>query len=64
MKTQEYLAKYLYDKLMLHFDTTLRQCNCDHNWQEYGHGYKCTLCDYYTGLNEDVNRLINKDKVA
>ena len=39
------------DKLKLHVD-------CEHEWVEHGFGYKCTKCDYYTGMWDELNELI------
>lgn len=39
------------------------QISCDHLWEEHGHGYQCEKCLYYTGMNTEMNELINKEKV-
>lgn len=39
---------------------TLKHMACDHVWFHYGHGYKCQKCDWYTGLNTKLNKLIEK----
>jgi hypothetical protein len=38
------------------------QMECIHDWQEYGHGYNCSKCQYYTGQNKDLNEIIRNEK--
>jgi len=33
-----------------------------HNWIKHGFGYKCKSCEYYTGYNIELNKLIEKLK--
>lgn len=33
---------------------------CKHLWTEFGFGYECDNCGYYTGMNGDLNKLIEK----
>lgn len=37
------------------------QSQCDHKWEEYALGYQCNKCDYYTGQNEELNKIIEKE---
>jgi hypothetical protein len=34
---------------------------CNHNFYPYGLGYKCRVCDYYTGLNSHLNAVVKKE---
>lgn len=36
------------------------EIDCNHKWDEYGHGYKCSECGFYTGMNATLNRLIDE----
>lgn len=38
----------------------IQEAACYHEWQSYGHGYKCSHCGHYTGQNTNVNNLIKK----
>lgn len=36
------------------------QRRCFHTFEEYGYGYECTSCGYYTGGNETINDAIKE----
>ena len=55
-KIKDYITK---QNIML-IKGYLSEINCKHKWQEYGGGYKCLKCNYYTGLNDTLNNLIKK----
>ena len=48
-------------KLQKRVDDLKIKIDCDHDWQEYGHGYKCTKCNYYTGLDQEINDIIKNE---
>lgn len=37
-----------------------KESRCNHKWNEHGFGYQCAKCNFYTGLNQDLNKLIKK----
>ena len=39
----------------------LKVLECNHIWTDYGHGYKCNKCEYYTGQWGDLNKLIKNE---
>ncbi len=38
----------------------LTYLSCPHKWSKHGHGFKCDICTYYTGTNENINALIRQ----
>lgn len=34
------------------------QSVCNHKWVEHGFGFKCMICNYYTGLYKELNDFI------
>jgi len=36
--------------------------DCDHDWKIYGLGHKCEKCDYYSGTDEELNKIIESEK--
>lgn len=32
--------------------------SCNHEWTAYGGGYKCNICDHFTGGHEQINHAI------
>ena len=38
------------------------EMECSHKWERHGFGFKCCLCDRYTGLNSELNKLIAQTK--
>jgi hypothetical protein len=37
-----------------------KEINCVHTWNPYGMGYQCEHCNFYTGLNTELNQLIKQ----
>lgn len=53
MKTSHsYLINQLSERLASDFNDFIVKQKCDHEWVEYGHGYKCEHCHHYSGLSE------------
>ena len=38
-----------------------KQLDCDHLWVHYGFGYSCARCNYYTGMNSTLNKIITEE---
>lgn len=36
------------------------QIICEHKWEEFGHGYKCAKCNFYSGDDSELNYAIEK----
>ena len=51
---------YIRNKCRSIIDENLKIMVCSHDWFKEGFGYKCSSCDYYTGLNDVLNREIEK----
>ena len=39
----------------------LKKAACRHQWKKFGYGYICRHCEYYTGMNTELNRIIRKE---
>lgn len=53
MKTSHsYLINQLSERIASNVNNFLIIQKCDHEWQEYGYGYKCEKCNHYTGMSE------------
>jgi len=37
-----------------------KQMDCKHVWYIHGHGYKCDGCDFYTGMNTELNAMVEE----
>lgn len=35
--------------------------HCKHEWYKYGFGYKCDKCNFYSGTNNTLNKLIESE---
>ncbi len=54
------IQKYLYRLFKIVRTNHLMVMNCKHEWREEGDGYICKKCDFYTGINWELNKLIEK----
>lgn len=54
------ISDFINNKNDLQIKQLLLQNNCDHAWNEFGMGFYCKKCDFYTGLNSYLNALITK----
>ena len=52
----------LLKRLNRHIKKVTQHLECDHEFVEYGLGYKCNKCDLYTGTNSEFNSEIEKKK--
>lgn len=52
------IQRYLCARALSVVTAHIRVALCDHEWVEYGHGYKCVKCKHYSGLNTEMNNLI------
>ena len=52
---------YIKEKLQPNVEKLIEQQNCNHDFYEYGYGYTCRKCKYYTGLNHKLNDIIKKE---
>ncbi|HJZ06351.1 MAG TPA: hypothetical protein VJ327_10975 [Patescibacteria group bacterium] len=49
--------------IMTDISTMQKQMICEHKWKKDGHGYTCQNpeCQYYTGTNDELNGIIEKE---
>lgn len=55
------INKYLLSSFSQQINKMLFIISCEHSFEEYGHGFKCPKCHYYTGTNKDLNNIIDKN---
>ena len=60
MKVNQYLSKQLSKELQEIVKLYLKQITCTHKWEQYGHGYKCLRCEYYTGYQPKLINMIER----
>lgn len=52
----------IFKRKMKHLFSTMKSdintAFCDHRFSEYGHGWKCTRCDEYTGMDKELNDIL------
>jgi len=63
-KSKIVLTDQLSKRLKAEFDEYLIKSQCEHLWKDYGHGFKCDLCQHYTGMNESVNKEIRNEMLT
>jgi hypothetical protein len=51
---------YIIERSMSSIAYFLRQAQCKHEWHKHGFGYKCDKCDYYSGMDQEINKMIEK----
>lgn len=61
MKAAQYLTNQLAERLLSDFNDFMIKQKCLHEWEKYGHGYKCKGCDHYTG-NSELTEIIKKEQ--
>ena len=55
------INQWLIDIYKRQSDEFWRHVTCvNHNFEKYGLGYKCSICDLYTGTNTNINKEIRK----
>lgn len=55
--------KYISNKTKQIIENYLNIINCNHEWKKEGYGYTCIHCDYYTGLDKELNKLIKIEMI-
>jgi hypothetical protein len=53
--------EYILDQCLKTIRETMKHMNCRHRWGKFGYGYQCDKCRWYTGLNSQLNKLIEKE---
>ena len=53
-KADFYIAKEINEQIK----ALSEQMICSHEWYYYAVGFKCAKCDYYTGYDNELNKLI------
>lgn len=56
------ITKELLDNLQRMIMIVHKQALCDHEFVKYGMGYKCNICDLYSGTREEWNKIIKEKK--
>jgi hypothetical protein len=49
---------YIAEELKECMQSDIEVMSCSHRWVKHGFGYKCNNCDFYTGTNGELNKLI------
>jgi hypothetical protein len=61
-KTNDKIREYLAEQFDRKLDEFNKQFRCKHKFEKYGLGYKCKECGFYTGTNDELNRVIKRKK--
>jgi len=51
---------YITEQNIKQISNLTKQIMCKHQWKKNGFGYKCFKCNWYTGLDENLNIMIKK----
>jgi len=54
------IQKHIYTIWKRLKDKYMDVLGCKHNWNHHGQGYWCEKCNYFTGKNHKLNKLIEK----
>lgn len=61
-KFRDKISKYIKKQNEKSFKRMQKENLCVHKWSEYGYGFKCSRCNYYTGTNDVLNNFISRSK--
>lgn len=59
-RLKQEVSAYINNRHAQAIQKLIKQMNCAHIWNKYGHGFSCPKCEFYTGMNTNINAKIVK----